>query len=245
MQLATDITYQQSTIELRMTRITGLLAVQVDMRKDREDEVKMREAEITTAQNSINVLSKAKRDAEGQRDETKHLIIVRNILTLGLGEAGDWGNLNAALRAANKIISDAEAQVVISRQAKADAEAAARVLTTEIQRLTNMKAEFERLGPVLRNQARVTSELTASNNTFRNNASQLSTVMGELVAQSSILPAQHTARELAAKILEIRSVIKTQSMLTGLFVTNPEILDNSLKAIAASPEAPSAETDDI
>ncbi|KAJ7730955.1 hypothetical protein B0H14DRAFT_3899248 [Mycena olivaceomarginata] len=61
--LATDVTYQQSTIELRGARITALLALSADMRGGEEKVVQLRQEEIDAAQKHLDILEKARKDA--------------------------------------------------------------------------------------------------------------------------------------------------------------------------------------
>ncbi|KAJ7861792.1 hypothetical protein B0H14DRAFT_3615918 [Mycena olivaceomarginata] len=158
---------------------------------------------------------KAKKDAEEQRDDTEKLRIVRDVLTLGLGEAGDWGSLNDAMNYADQLIGYADTAIQASTKAKDEAQAA----------LTSMTALAEQI------------------HELENHALDVGLALGSLVGKSSVLPVLHTAQQLATSVLAIEAVAKTDNRLSGVFVDNPDTMDASLQAIANSPVRTS-ETDD-
>ncbi|KAJ6541349.1 hypothetical protein B0H19DRAFT_314924 [Mycena capillaripes] len=237
--LATDITYQQSTIQLRMNRVKELLEISRVMREGEENVVAERQAEITTAQKHLDMLEKAKRDAQDKRDEAEKLRIVRDVFTLGLGEAGDWGSLNDAMNYADKLIGYANTEIATSRTAKEAAQAAVNALNAELTQYTQLKTNLEGFDPILQSQLSAMTALAARILELENKALDVGVVLSSLVGKASVLRTKHTAKELAASVLEIATQIGTDKKLTGVFVTNPDSLQSSLEAIANSSVEPS------
>jgi hypothetical protein len=71
--------------------------------------------------------------------------------------------------------------------------------------------------------------------------SDISLCLSCLVAKASVLPVQHTARQLALGLLDIEAKLDPKSRLSGMFITNPNSMDDGLQAIANSPVEPSQE----
>ncbi|KAJ7342772.1 hypothetical protein DFH08DRAFT_962813 [Mycena albidolilacea] len=241
--LATDITYQQSTIGLKKDRVKELLAISKVMREGEEKVVRMKQDEFTANQSHIDKLQKANKDAEEKRDDTEKLRIIRDVLTLGLGEAGDWGSLNDAMKYADQLIGYADTAIKASTKAKDEAQATVDALNAELTQYTQLKSDLEDFDPVLQSQLTSMTTLAKQIHELENRAFDAGLALGSLVGKSSVLPVLHTAQQLATSVVAIETVAETDNRLSGVFVDNPDTMDAFLQAIANSP-VQASETDD-
>ncbi|KAF8132680.1 hypothetical protein K438DRAFT_1642157 [Mycena galopus ATCC 62051] len=241
--LATDITYQQSIIQLRMTRVTGLLKISAELRAGEEEVVQARQDEINSFQKSIDKLEKAKKDAQEKRDEAEKLRIVRDVFTLGLGEVGDWGNLKDAMAYGEKLIQKCNEEVSTSQKAKKTAQDAVEAISAELTRYTTLKSDLDGFDPLLQSQLNDLISLAGDVKKFADSAMDVGVLLSALLGDASVLPVKHTAQQLATSVLAIQNQIGTQSKLSGVFVTNPDGMEITLQAIANSTVEPSPDDD--
>jgi chromosome segregation ATPase len=160
-----------------------------------------------------------------------------------LGEAGDWGSLNDAMKYADQLIGYADTAIQASTKAKDEAQAAVDALNAELTQYTQLKRDLEDFDPVLQSQLTSMTALAKQIHELENHALDVGLALGSLVGKSSVLPVLHTAQQLATSVLAIETVAKTNNRLSGVFVVNPDTMDASFQAIANSP-VETSETDD-
>ncbi|KAF8215431.1 hypothetical protein K438DRAFT_1955410 [Mycena galopus ATCC 62051] len=209
-KLATDITYQEATTQSRIKCVGEMLQISQAMRVSEEKVRQMRLDRIEDAKAHIQVAEKTRADAQHKTDQAKKARIVRDIFTFGLGEEG-----------------------------LAHAQASVNAINEELNRFTQLKHSLDGFGPVLQSQANSMKEMTTRIQDLENHALDAGVFLLSLAGKASVLAVQHTAKQLAASVLAIESLMGTGTKLTGVLVTNPDSMDAALQAIAKSPVPPS------
>ncbi|KAF7340577.1 hypothetical protein MSAN_02129200 [Mycena sanguinolenta] len=219
--LATDVTYQQSIIQLRINRVDALRQISEAMRANEQKVV-------------------ALRTEEEKYKESRDLRIVRDVFTLGLGEAGDWGNLNDAMNYADQLIGYTNKAISTSQADLDKAQSAVDSLNAELGKYGQIKGDLDGYGPLLDAQTTMLIELAKRVGDLENSALDVGVFLASLAGKASVLDVQHTARQLATSVLAIQTQMKTSNRITGSFLDNPESMDATLRAIAGSSVEPSA-----
>ncbi|KAF7368250.1 hypothetical protein MVEN_00145100 [Mycena venus] len=236
--LATDITYQQAVIELRIVRVETIRTLSETMRTNEEKVVKFHQEEITNYEAHIKTLEKAKQDAKDKQDEAERLRILRDVFTLGLGEIGDWGNLKDAMNYADALISKSNNEIKTNRTEIQTAQTAIGEINKRLERFTQLKSQLDGFGPVLNKQTEIMIALADRVKQMQNHILDVGVFLAGLVGKASVLAVKHAARDLATSVLAIETTMITNTKLTGVFITNPDSMDVTLQAIANSPVEP-------
>ncbi|KAF7344118.1 Jacalin-type lectin domain-containing protein [Mycena venus] len=229
--LATEAIYQQSTVQSRMKRIGELRDVIEVLIDGQKKALEMGGDEYNTAAKTLGTLEAAKRAAE-DKDENIKLRIVRNVLTLGLGESGDLGDLNAAIKRCDQLIADCKTQIATGQAAKKEAWRRNSKGMGVLQEYWQLDSDLKATEPVLQFRLESLTGFATQIVQIENKALDIGLGLSALLGKASILPTQHTAAQLASNILDIQRLLKTDNRLTVVFVNNPAFLESSLKLIA-------------
>ncbi|KAJ7347248.1 hypothetical protein DFH08DRAFT_1001984 [Mycena albidolilacea] len=221
--LATDATYLESTIEGEMEHAAALKQTAEALR---DGEVKVLETRQRQAEETKFQLLKLQEEAQHERDK-------RNNSFLGISPGTD-----STLRAI-----DAEAGEEFA--ALTAAQNSLNAVVAQLNRVAQLEQDVSNFYAKAAAQLEPAKALAGNVGGLVNHCSTVGELLAPLVAESSVLPVEHTAQKLAASVLEIQSQLGTTNTLTGLFVTNPESMEAALRVIAASSNASNGEDDDL
>ncbi|KAF7340558.1 hypothetical protein MSAN_02127300 [Mycena sanguinolenta] len=182
--LATDVTYQQSIIQLRINRVDALRQISEAMRANEQKVVALRTEEVRTAQAHLEKLQETKRIAQEKYKESRDLRIVRDVFTLGLGEAGDWGNLNDAMNYADQLIGYTNKAISTSQADLDKAQSAVDSLNAELGKYGQIKGDLDGYGPLLDAQTTMLIELAKRVGDLENSALDVGVFLASLAGKS-------------------------------------------------------------
>ncbi|KAJ7105044.1 hypothetical protein C8R44DRAFT_333416 [Mycena epipterygia] len=214
-KLATDNTHQEATTESRIKRIGEMLQISEAMRVSEENVRQMRLDRVANAKDHIRVAEQTRKDAEHKKAQAKEARIVRDIFTFGLGEVGDWGEINEAINYADELIKSANANLASCQTGLAKAQTGVNAINEELNRFTQLKNSLTGFGPVLRGQADSMNAMTKRITDLENHALDAGVFLSSLAGKASVLVVQHTAKQLAASVLAIEGLMGTGSKISG------------------------------
>ncbi|KAJ7796678.1 hypothetical protein B0H14DRAFT_3157856 [Mycena olivaceomarginata] len=145
--------------------------------EEREASLEIHQGRLEGAQKHIEKLQKAKKDAEEKRDDTVKLRIVRDFFTLGLGEVGDWANLNDAMNHLDTLIDDANEQLTTCQTDKKSNSSAHRWARTQYKQA---KSDLEGFDPILQAQLKAMTDLAARILELENRALEVGVALSSL-----------------------------------------------------------------
>ncbi|KAJ7261592.1 hypothetical protein C8J57DRAFT_1471436 [Mycena rebaudengoi] len=233
--LATDITYQESVVQLKITRVEAIRKQAQVLQQGDEKLIKEYETEIQSLQSQIGFIEQAKQHARAAMTETEGIRIVRDIFTLGLGEIGDWGGLNEAIHYADTQIGMCNTEIADTQADIATAQSAIDGIKVELGHFADLKTQLDGFDPILQAQTTILLPMATHITEIENKALDLATALSKLAAEGDVLFVQHKARQLAGSVVAIEQWMGTSSQLSGVFIDNPESMDATLEAIAKSP----------
>ncbi|KAJ7242718.1 hypothetical protein C8J57DRAFT_1726275 [Mycena rebaudengoi] len=233
--LATDITYQESVVQLKITRVEAIRKQAQVLQQGDEKLIKEYETEIQSLQSQIGFIEQAKQHARAAMTETEGIRIVRDIFTLGLGEIGDWGGLNEAIHYADTQIGMCNTEIADTQADIATAQSAIDGIKVELGHFADLKTQLDGFDPILQAQTTILLPMATHITEIENKALDLATALSNLAAEGDVLFVQHKARQLAGSVVAIEQWMGTSSQLSGVFIDNPESMDATLEATAKSP----------
>ncbi|KAJ7234075.1 hypothetical protein C8J57DRAFT_1575493 [Mycena rebaudengoi] len=233
-QLATEITYQQTSIQSQITRVgeTQTLAQTKQMAIKQELDTQKKYA----AQQKV-------RDAADDYRTAHEVLSGLAILFPFLATATEFiisPALEDALGVAGKAVDAARTNMASDKQAVDTTQKSYDAIQQEVASFTQLQTTLSAFGPVLESQAATASNMQTCTETVDNNALDVGVFLGKLAGKASVLPFQDTAKILAQTVVAMQKLMKTENQLTGILVDDPQSIDPVLQAIAKSPVVPTA-----
>jgi hypothetical protein len=159
--------------------------------------------------------------------------IVRDIFTLGLGELGDWGGINAQIDYANKLIQSCQNDLQTCQNALREAEQAIENIEAEITQYGQLQTSLNAYLPRLRELKQQADDLRQRNQETCNKSLDVAGFLSILVAKGEALQLGLTAEDFAQRVLAIQKVLNGKRP-QGLMWDRPGQLQSTLEMIASS-----------
>jgi len=236
--IKTSTVYLRSQADTKEYRVRDMLQIAESSIASTRTLQNLKRDAVRVAERDISSAHETRRNAERDLAAKRRDRELRDIFSLGLGALGDWGGLNSAIAHAESIIRSADANLRSAHQAMELAQAAMRSIEHELQSLSNLKSRLGGLmGPLdalkwdLSNLLREVTELAKT-------ALDITVFAGALVATSAPLEDIRTAADFARSIQKLQGIVNTNIKLVGAFISQVNIMNDALREIIASDEAP-------
>ncbi|KAK7054712.1 hypothetical protein VNI00_003175 [Paramarasmius palmivorus] len=234
--LSTELTAQLGASDSTAARLKNLQEVAEGLKASSEAKAATLQNRKETAEQSLVKAQDTKREAEKKRDSAKKARIVRDIFTFGLGEIGDWGDLNKAIDYANKLVESCQRDLQAANEDIQQAAANLSQVEAEITAFSNLNSTFSPLRGELESIRVLAIALKDKNQELTNKAFDISIFLGGLVARTETMPTKLTAAQFAKAILAVEQLLVTPTQVKGLIWDHPEQLESTMEMIADSDE---------
>ncbi|KAL0572736.1 hypothetical protein V5O48_009236 [Marasmius crinis-equi] len=234
--LSTDLTAQLGASEGTVTRLNRLQEVADGLRRSAEAREVTARDKKTTAEESVRKAQQTKREAESKRSSAKAARIVRDIFTFGLGEIGDWGGLNEAIKYADKLIESAQRNLTAASIDIQAAESTLNSVKTEINRFREIQSSVVSYRGTIESTRTQAIALQQKNLELTNRSLDISLYLGGLVARTETVKTKLTAAQFARAILSVEQLLVMPTQVKGILKDRPEELDSTMEMIARSDE---------
>ncbi|KAF8647330.1 hypothetical protein AX16_006792 [Volvariella volvacea WC 439] len=234
--LSTELTAQLGASEGKVTRLNKLQEVADGLRRGAEARESAAQEKRATAEASVRKAQETKREAEKKRDSSRTSRIVRDIFTFGLGEIGDWGGLNEAIRYADKLIESAQRNAQAAYDDIRAAENTLRDVRREIDQFHSLRSSVTSYRGTLESTRTQAIALKDKNLELANKSLDISTYLGGLVARTETIKTKLSAAQFARAILSVEQLLLTPTKVKGLLLDRPERLESTMEIIARSDE---------
>ncbi|CCM02018.1 uncharacterized protein FIBRA_04094 [Fibroporia radiculosa] len=231
---ATEIVYDESQTETDETRVKQIIALATVILASNKSNLQFQQDRVNTESQAEQTATNARNDAESKLKNAKNVRIVRDVFTLGLGEAGDWGSLNKEMSDAESALRTADNNLEQAQKDYAAAQSAVTSALADIAAITALLPDLQRLGAIFQTERAQLEQTRAKLNDFTNTCLDLANYFGSLDAQSAPLEYIHNAAGLASAVVSLQNTLGCNTKLSGPFLTAPSSLDGPLEQIAKS-----------
>lgn len=231
-ELRSEILKEKLQCETRAQRVSEILQTAHEIREEYEGWKKTEEENLAKAQESIAQSQKRLSEAEHQRDNAQHGRLVRDVLTLGIGELTDWGHYNKTIDDSTKIVAEAEASLATGEKRLFDA-------SDRIDHVNNDLVAFDQLEKRLATEAQSLHDMHDHSEQIRLNTASLvekpldlSQFLSALAVNSHGLDVEANAEVFLKSAWSLMQFVESEKRAEGLAITNPETMRRMLGTVA-------------
>ena len=160
---------------------------------------------------------------------------------MGLAVAFDWGGLYAARDDAQRIIETSTADRDRAHRDLSDAQASVSRCHEDKARLGHLESQMRHLVPSLEESQRSSEGHRVHLVEVVSVAFEITVFLGRLVSRTASLETNPTAPRLASAIMRLQGLVDSHTTMTGTFISDPNMLNESLRLIAEA----SGESDEV